>query len=178
MNRRSEPAFIDVEPCLVEGSSTAREAVEASREINMSHELDRIRETFRFRVLTAFRWSGDECRLVFDEIAIRLKANPLGICLNRADSIVSIDSLADSPDRWILRFRCERTFEVDWSPSDELSDCLHRELTRIDKSDFGYWIKFRNLEPFLFSPLRVVTSNIKLPGSIVYFSARKNQIQT
>lgn len=178
MNRRSEPAFIDVEPCLVEGASTAREAVEASREMNMSHELNTIRETFRLRVLTAFRWSGDECRFVFDEIAIKLKANLGGICLSRADSVVSIDSLADSPDRWILRFRCEKPFEVDWSPREELSDCLHLELTRIDKSDFGYWIKFRSLEPILFSPLRVVTSNIKLPGSIVYFSFGNNKIRT
>jgi hypothetical protein len=178
MNRRSEPALIEVEPCFVQGASTAREAVEASREMNMSDELNVIRETFRLRVLTAFRWSGDECSLVFDEIAIKLKANLGGIGLNRADWIVSIDSLADSPDRWILRFRCEKTFEVDWSPRDELSDCLHRELTRIDKSDFGYWIKFQSLEPILFSPLRVVTSNIKLPRSIVYFSAGNNQIRT
>lgn len=178
MNRRYDPAFVDVEPCPVDGASTAREAVEASREMNMSHELNVIRETFRLRIFTAFRWSGDECRLVFDEIAINLKANLRGICLNRADSIVSIDSPADLPDRWILRFRFEKTFEVDWSPLDELSDCLHRELTRIDKSDFGYWIKFRSLEPILFSPLRVVTSNIKLPGSIVYFSAGNNQIRT
>jgi hypothetical protein len=178
MNRRSEPALIEVEPCFVQGASTAREAVEASREMNMSDELNVIRETFRLRVLTAFRWSGDECSLVFDEIAIKLKANLGGIGLNRADWIISIDSLADSPDRWILRFRCEKTFEVDWSPRDELSDCLHRELTRIDKSDFGYWIKFQSLEPILFSPLRVVTSNIKLPRSIVYFSAGNNQIRT
>lgn len=178
MNRRFEPACIDVEPCYVEGASTAREALRISREMNLSPEMHTIRETFRSRELTAFCWSGDECRLIFDRLAIRLKANLGRICLSGADSTILIDPFADSPDRWILRFRCENTFEVDWSPRDELSNCLHRELTQIGKSDFGYWITFRRFEPILFSPLRVVTSNIKLPGSIVYFFNSNKQIRT
>jgi len=114
MNRRFEPAFIDVEHCYVEGASTAREALRVSREMNLSPEMHTIRETFRSRELTAFCWSGDECRLIFDRLAIRLKANLGRICLSGADSTILIDPFADSPDRWILRFRYENTFEVDW----------------------------------------------------------------
>jgi len=43
-------------------------------------------------------------------------------------------------------------------------------LTRIEKTDFGYVIKFNGVRPLLFTVLRVLKAEAVLPASLIHFS--------
>lgn len=171
MNSQFAPPVIDVESFCVDGASTARDAIRLSQEMDTSSELISIRALIRSCVLTDFRWAGDQCVLSFGKASIMLRADLGRLFLSLSDSnSYPLDSFPNLDSRFLLRFRGERSIEVDWSPNSELSKCHGHELTRINKSDFGYWIKFRRSESILFSALRVVSSTIAIPKTIIYFA--------
>ena len=160
---------VDVESCPPTSYTSAGDAIDSSRTLNASSSLIEIQECCRSQILNKFWWTGDRCGFCLENASLCLSSESTRLILAKMDGNCSEVPTFQSENVYRLLFS-RVNLESEWCPKSEIAPCLGRKLTRIEKTDFGYVIKFNGVRPLLFTVLRVLKAGAVLPASLIHFS--------